>query len=97
MPKTVRTHPRIRSIPKKNRQKESNLGLALAARYQILVRGHLDSRWSAWFDGMIVTTHGDETVIAGDDMDQPQLRGILNKIWDLNLTLISVRRLAAQK
>jgi len=46
---------------------------------------------------MRVATKGDETVISGDDIDQPKLRGILNKICDLSLTLISVRRLAGEK
>ncbi|CAG0943708.1 hypothetical protein ANRL1_01453 [Anaerolineae bacterium] len=68
-----------------------------SACYDIRVKGHLDARWETWFDGMRIATKDDETVIFGDDIDQPKLRGILNKIWDLNLTLVSVRRLAAKK
>ena len=98
MPKTVRAHLHTRLIPKKNRRKESSPPLvAPSARYEILVRGHLDSRWSLWFDGMRIAKKDGETVIVGDDIDQPKLRGILNKIWDLNLTLVSVRRIAAKK
>lgn len=91
MPKIVRAHRGTRSISKKNRRTEQ--APELAAHYKILVRGHLDSRWSVWFDGMTIATNDGETVIAGDNIDQPRLRGMLNKIWDLNLTLISVTRM----
>jgi hypothetical protein len=63
-------------------------------RYEIRVRGVLDSRWSAWFEGLQVT--GDEagqTVIAGPVTDQAALHGLLAKIRDLGLPLISVRPL----
>lgn len=64
------------------------------AVYQIKVQGNLDDRWSDWFSGLEVVV-GDEsedppvTTLTGL-IDQAALRGILNKIWDLNLTLISV-------
>jgi hypothetical protein len=64
--------------------------------YLIRVYGKLDPAWSAWFDGMSVTQSqeagGQETLISGPVNDQAQLRGILNKIWDLNLELVSVSR-----
>jgi hypothetical protein len=47
--------------------------------------------WSAWFDGLTIST-GDRTTVIEGHVDQATLRGILSRIWDLNLTLISVVR-----
>ena len=58
--------------------------------YQIKVRGEIDARWSDWFDGLDIASDGDVTTLTGSIIDQAVLRGILTKIWDLNLTLISV-------
>jgi hypothetical protein len=63
------------------------------ARYEIRVKDVLDSRWTAWFDGLQVIGEGDETVISGLLADQPALHGLLTKIRDLGLCLICVRRL----
>ena len=63
------------------------------AHYEIRVDGVLDSRWGAWFDGLQVSDDGEETVISGLLADQPALHGLLAKIRDLGLCLISVRRL----
>jgi len=66
--------------------------------YWIRVQGTLDKRWSDWFSGMAITSEigGDGspiTSLTGPVADQAILRGILVKIWDLNLTLISVTRI----
>ena len=62
--------------------------------YEIRVQGNLDEQWSDWFDGLSVTEAGDgETLIKGEVADQAALRGILEKIWNLNLVLVSVHRL----
>ena len=65
--------------------------------YRITVQGRLDESWSRWFSGLTIecTSAGDSviTTLAGPVVDQPALRGILNKLWDLNLILISVARL----
>jgi hypothetical protein len=63
------------------------------ARYEIRVAAVLDGRWAAWFDGLQVSTQGEETVICGLLADQPALHGLLTKVRDLGLCLISVRRL----
>ena len=63
------------------------------AWYEIRVAGVLDSRWAAWFDGLEVSGHSEETVIFGLLTDQPALHGLLAKVRDLGLTLIAVRRL----
>jgi hypothetical protein len=61
--------------------------------YEICVRGFLDGGWSAWFDGLEVTSdeHG-QTTIAGPVADQAALHGLLAKIRDLGLELLAVRR-----
>lgn len=59
--------------------------------YDIRVRGHLDQRWSEWFDGMTITNEATgETLISGSVADQAALHSLLTKIHTLNLTLISV-------
>jgi hypothetical protein len=63
------------------------------ARYEIRVAGVLDSRWSAWFNGLQISGQGEETVICGLLADQPALHGLLTKVRDLGLCLTSVRRL----
>jgi hypothetical protein len=64
--------------------------------YEIRVLGHLGPEWSAWFDGLTISRepHG-ETVLAGPVPDQAALHGILIKIRNLGLPLLSVRRVEA--
>ena len=63
--------------------------------YEIRVKGHLDARWAAWFDGLAIT-HGSDgtTVIHGPVADQAALHGLLQKVRDLGLPLISVNHVA---
>jgi hypothetical protein len=64
-------------------------------RYEIRVKGHLDTRWAAWFDGLTLTYASDGTTsIHGPVADQAALHGLLQKIRDLGLPLISVNHLA---
>lgn len=63
------------------------------AHYQIRVEGILDRRWAAWFGGLHIETDDTQTVISGSLADQPALHGLLTKIRDLGLCLISVCRL----
>ena len=62
--------------------------------YQIKVQGRLEARWSDWLDNFTITAEGEQTVLTGQVVDQAALRGLLNKIWDLNLTVISLDRIA---
>jgi hypothetical protein len=60
-------------------------------RYEIRIEGHLDGRWAAWFDGLSVTNESDGiTVIHGYMADQAALYGVLLKLHDLGLALVSV-------
>jgi hypothetical protein len=63
--------------------------------YQICVDGLLDDRWADWFDGLTMTQVGErETMLTICVPDQATLRGVLNRVWDLNLPVISVTRVA---
>ena len=67
-----------------------------ACRYDIRVKGHLETRWTAWFDGLTLTKCGDgTTVIHGPVVDQSTLHGLLQKVRDMGLALISVTRVEA--
>jgi hypothetical protein len=60
-------------------------------RYEIRVKGHLEPRWIAWFDGMTLTAEdGGITCIHGTVVDQAALHGLLQKLRDVGLPLISV-------
>jgi hypothetical protein len=65
-----------------------------AGRYEIRVKGHLESRWAAWFDGMRLTKESDGTTsIRGPVTDQAALHGLLQRLRDTGLPLISVTQL----
>jgi hypothetical protein len=62
--------------------------------YEIRVRGVLDRHWSAWFEGLALRSEpGGVTVLAGPVVDQAALHGLLAKVGDLGLPLLSVRRI----
>ena len=59
--------------------------------YEIRLKGHLDRRWAAWFDGLHLSYESDGiTVIYGPDLDQAALHGLLQKVRDMGLPLVSV-------
>jgi hypothetical protein len=59
--------------------------------YKIRIKGHLDERWSEWFDDLTITLEENgETLLTGPVADQAELHGLLKKIRDLGLVLISV-------
>jgi hypothetical protein len=59
--------------------------------YEIKIKGHLDQQWSEWFAGLTLThLEGNETLLSGLLHDQAALHGLLERVRDLNLTLISV-------
>ena len=64
-----------------------------SGRYEIRLTGHLDAHWTAWFDGLTVDYENDgTTVISGQIVDQAALHGLLQKVRDLGLPLVSVRK-----
>jgi hypothetical protein len=61
--------------------------------FEIRLRNHIDSNWSAFFDGWtIINKKNGEVLLRNSNVDQAGLHGVLNKIRDLNLTLLSVNR-----
>ena len=69
-----------------NQEKEPSI-------YRIRVKNHLGSDWEHWFDGFTITHHGDGvTVLTGEVVDQSALYGLLQKLQNLNLALLSVQK-----
>ncbi len=63
-------------------------------RYELRVEGHLEPRWGAWFDGLTLTHANDRTtVLHGEVADQAALHGLLHKLRDVGLPLVSVTRI----
>lgn len=66
--------------------------------YEIRVRGNLDRKWSDWFDGFTIAPQDrDETLLIGPAIDQAALHGLLSKIRDLGLPLLSVQRMESEE
>ena len=68
------------------------------AMYQIEVQGKLDESWASWLDGMTIARTNvydgaPVVVLTGPVADQAALRGILSRLWDLNLTVVGLRRI----
>jgi hypothetical protein len=62
-----------------------------AGRYEIQIDGHLDARWSAWFDGLSLSLESDgTTILRGPVADQAALHGLLQRVRDIGLPLLSV-------
>jgi hypothetical protein len=65
--------------------------------YEIRVRDHLDQHWCTWFEGWTITNlDGGVVLLSNSAIDQSGVHGVLNKIRDLNLTLISLVQIAAK-
>jgi hypothetical protein len=58
--------------------------------YQIRITGQLGSRWEDWFEGLTITLEGDDTLITGPVVDQAALQGLLKRVRDLGMPLVSV-------
>ena len=59
--------------------------------YQIRIKGQLDSQWTDWFEGLTITLESDgNTLLTGPVVDQAALHGLLKKVRDLGLSLVSV-------
>lgn len=59
--------------------------------YEIRLKGHLDSQWATWFDGLTITLgENGDTLLSGPVPDQAALHGLLKKVRDLGMPLVSV-------
>jgi hypothetical protein len=59
--------------------------------YEIRLKGHLDDRWAEWFEGLTITLEEDgDTLLTGPVIDQAALHGLLKKVRDLGIALVSV-------
>ena len=66
--------------------------------YRITIKGYLDSEWSDWFDGLTITiVDNGETILTGPIVDQTALHGVLIKIRDLGLPLLSLTRIGPER
>jgi hypothetical protein len=60
--------------------------------YEIRIKGHLDDRWTEWFGGLTITLEEDgDTLLTGSVIDQAALHGLLKKVRDLGMPLVSVK------
>jgi hypothetical protein len=66
-------------------------------QYQICLEGKLDDRWLRWFEGLEINANADDHTIIRGEFDQSALHGLLNRIQDLGVTLISVQRHSERK
>lgn len=62
--------------------------------YQIRIKGQLNAEWTSWFEDLTITAEGDETLLTGPVRDQAALYGLLKKVRNLGLPLVSVNCLA---
>ncbi len=70
---------------------DQNAGLRETSGFQIRTKGHISERWSGWFDGFDIRLDADgTTLISGPSLDQAALHGLIAKVRDLGLPLISV-------
>ncbi|MCP5100004.1 MAG: hypothetical protein GY943_31000 [Chloroflexi bacterium] len=80
------------SKPHATTQSHSKSGL-----YEVRIKGHLADRWSDWFEEFTITLESNgETVLTGQVVDQAALHGLLKKVRDLNMPLLSVNRVKSE-
>lgn len=65
--------------------------------YQIRIKGHLGTQWTDWFEGLTITLEEDgDTLLTGPVVDQAALHGLLRKVRDLGMPLVSVNRIQSR-
>lgn len=75
-------------------KRSRKIGPDRPVNYQIRLKGQLDAQWTAWFGGMTVTlTNDGDTVLTGPVADQAALHGLLRKVRDIGIPLVSVNEI----
>lgn len=75
-------------------ERNSKIDFTQSAVYEIRIRGHLSRQWTEWFEGLTITQEDDgDTSLTGQVVDQAALYGLLRKVRDLGMPLISVIRM----
>ena len=69
----------------------------LPVNYRIRLKGYLENKWSDWLEQMAISSDGEETILSGQVADQAALHGLLIRIRDLNLILLSVERMESDQ
>lgn len=81
--------PQQSKVPSNDLEPETDLGQPTI--YQIRVKSHLGSGWTDWFQGLIITLEDDgDTLLTGPVVDQAALHGLLKKVRDLGMSLVSL-------
>ena len=76
----------------------AHIDASQAMVYQIRIKGHLGSGWTDWFEGLtIMLEEGGDTLFTGPVIDQSALHGLLKKVRDLGITLVSVVQLRSNE
>lgn len=79
-------------------QETGTSGQEASPHYQITIAGHLHPRWSEWFENMTITQRPDgTTTLSGPLPDRAAVYGLINKLRDMSLTLLSVEAVANNK
>lgn len=69
-----------------------------AGQYEIRIRGHLDDRWTGWFEGLtLIQEKNGDTLISGQVIDQAALFGLLRKVREMGMPLVSVNRVSTSR
>jgi len=83
---------------KEHEERATRAGSVHAGQYEIRLKGRLDARWATWFDGLRLTHEADGTTsLRGPVVDQAALHGLLQKVRDLGVPLISVTQVEADQ
>jgi hypothetical protein len=98
-PQSPTRQQQAEEIEVRREQMDMNQNNHPAITYQIRFRGKLDGMWTGWFPGLTISCENEDppiTLLTAVVPDQARLRGILNKAWDLNLTVLSIIQVGEQ-
>jgi hypothetical protein len=98
-PHHLRRYPINRSTTAEKQEDQMNdPPTPYAQYYEIRLKGHLEAHWAKWFDGLSITLEGNgDTLLSGLVVDQAALHGLLKRVRDLGITLVSVNQVQSQE